>query len=237
MLTTFFVYSHPGFDNYLLDIIRGVESFLDYQLNVSAVKLSGEFKLLDVSETTFFARGEKPTIVLKEIPDSNLLYPSEMPKNLGETTNDQLGLIIQNVVEDNFVLKVMGLNCFEVSKFSDNAENGNVVLNLSSCVQDGFWYGIDVVMSQDHLVFRLCDESGVIVRDFDAGVGGSVVDELLVVLANCKSDDVVFRNLRFDSFSEDQQYLLGNFERDSFPYLLFFFVFSIFWVEEDYVFR
>ena len=231
------VYSHPSLDNNLLDSIRGVGSFFSSQISGSAVVVGGEFKLFDFSEAAGFAGDKKTPIMLDPSMSYLTIYPSELPEGLGDTINDQLGLMLLGNAENSYILEVKGLPNGDISDFGSSAHEGFVVINAADQVQEGFWYGIEIGMSQDQVTFKLFDESEVLIRDFETDIGECVVEEILFILANCRANDVVFRDLQFDSSSGEILSLTENYERDSFSQLLVFFVvFAIFLIFGCFIF-
>ena len=145
------VYSHPVFHNFLLDDICGVESFFMSHVDGSAVILSGEFRLFNVSEGPGFIGDGRPVLFVDAIPSSLSLYPFELPRDLGESTNDHLGFIIKKSGENNFTLDVKGLDSVDISQFYSSIEEEIVVLDMSNQVREDVWYSIEIGMSKDQV--------------------------------------------------------------------------------------
>jgi hypothetical protein len=202
----YYMYGFPGASSYELDNRKGLEDFLDIQLNGSGVVLSGEIIIFSSGQLITIPKSGKSPINLREFSIRRGMQPLRLPQDIEKKTNDQFAIVLRNIDNSNYTLNLKGLDDYDLSLGGEYNESASVLINASSLLQENTWYSVVAKISENKITAIITDEFGYPVEIVDEiktdGSGGL---ELLLLLTNDVNKIVAFKDLKFETVSEIPQ--------------------------------
>jgi hypothetical protein len=195
----YYLYGFPGASSYELENRKGLETFLNIQLNGSGIVLSGEIMVFSSGKLVTIPKSGKPPINIGEISITQGMQPLRLPKDIEEKTNDQFAVILSNDNNNTYTLDLKGLDDYDLSLNGEYNQSSSLIINASSLIQENIWYSVKAIISMNKVSAIITDEYGYPIKLIDE-IKTSDSDnlDLLLILTNDSNQVVAFKDLNFE---------------------------------------
>jgi hypothetical protein len=199
----YYLYGFPGASSFELENRKGVEDFLNIQLNGTGVVLTGEIMVFSSGQLMTVPKSGESSIDLTEILNDRRLQPLRLPADIEQRTNDQFAVVLRNGANNTYTLDLKGLDDYDLSLNGEYNEPSSLLVNASSFIQENIWYSIEAMISETKITAVIADEYGYPLEFVDEIKTNELSNlELLLLLTNDVSQVVAFKDFNFEPILE-----------------------------------
>jgi len=201
----YYTYGRAYIAAHELRIRQGVEEFLNIQLSGAGVSLTGEFIVVKSGQIITIPRIGETKESIEKITIPKGFQPLRLPKDIEQTTNNQLGFILQNSGGNNYSLNVRGLDDYEMAKINQPNGNRTAFMNASTNIREDTWYKVAASISEDEITANLHNMDGTLIESMAIPHDEIDISELVILITNNTDRAVAFKNLKVETLNTPAQ--------------------------------
>lgn len=204
--TFYYLYGFPGASSFELENRKGLDDFLNIQINKTGIFFSGKILVFTSGQLVTISKNSEYTLNPDEIFWDSRLQPLRLPDDINQITNDQFALIFRNNENGTYLLDMKGLNDYDLyfSRASDNIKA--IIVNASSLIQENIWYNLEARIYDNRIIGIITDEYGYPIKYFnEVKTNESDNISLMLLLTNKMSQVVAIKDLSIKPLETDYE--------------------------------
>lgn len=204
--TFYYLYGFPGASSFELENRKGLDDFLNIQINETGIFFSGKILVFTSGQLVTISKNSEYTLNPDEIFWDSRLQPLRLPDDINQITNDQFALIFRNNENGTYLLDMKGLNDYDLyfSRASDNIKA--IIVNASSLIQENIWYSLEARIYDNRIIGIITDEYGYPIKYFnEVKTNESDNISLMLLLTNKMSQVVAIKDLSIKPLETDYE--------------------------------